>query len=96
MTPSELDTYSMLVKVLVVEDRQIIFVVHQKFVCDPVYNLSKVSADLDVAVRRIPEDWYKALSSALLSLKVVTKLDDIILDIIQFQVSRSYDLALLG
>ena len=54
---------------------------------------------MDVAVRRIPEDWYKVSSSALLSLEVVTKLNDIVLDIIQFRISGSYDsenLALLG
>ena len=66
-------------------------VVHQKFVRDPVHNLPNVSAGLDVAVRRIPEDWYEAPSSALLRLEVVTKLNDIILDIIQFRVSCSYD-----
>ena len=39
---------------------------------------------MDVAVWCIPEDWQKALSSALLSLEVVAKLNDIILEIIQF------------
>ena len=73
------------------EDRQITLVVHHKFVRDPVHNLPNVSACLDVAVRRIPEDWYKAPSSALLRLEVVAKLNDIILDIIQFRVSCSYD-----
>ena len=46
---------------------------------------------LDVAVRRIPEDWKKAPSCALLRLEVVAKLNDIILDIIQLRVSCSYD-----
>ena len=64
---------------------------HHKFVRDPVYNLPNVSACLDVAVRRVPEDWYKAPSGALLRLEVVAKLNDIVLDIIQFRVSCSYD-----
>ena len=73
------------------EDRQITLVVHQKLIRDPVHYLPNVSAGMDVAVRRIPEDWYKATSGALLSLEVVTKLNDIILDIIQFRLSGSYD-----
>ena len=73
------------------EDRQITLVVHHKFVRDPVHNLPNVSACLDVAVRRIPEDWEKAPSCALLRLEVVAKLNDIILDIIQLRVSCSYD-----
>ena len=60
------------------------------FVRDPVHNLP-IRAGLDVAVRRIPEDWYKAPSSAFLLLDLVTKLNDVILDIIQFRVSCSYD-----
>ena len=67
MAPPEPDTHSVLVKALslfvsVVEDRQITLVVHQKLVRDPVHYLPNVSAGMDVAVRRIPEDWYKAPS----------------------------------
>ena len=81
MAPPEPDSHSVLVKLLTIlfllwrTARSL--VVHHKFVRDPVQNLPNVSACLDVAVRRIPEDWYKAPSSALLRLEVVAKFPEL-------------------